>query len=280
MAMAPRPRKRFGQHWLKSQSVLAQILSAAQLQASDRVLEIGPGQGVLTAHLLAQIATVIAVEVDRDLCGLLRRKFADNPGFHLLEADFLALDLLKDLTQGAIAPPNKVVANIPYYITGPILEKLMGRIHQRPALSFEVIVLLVQQEVAARLCASPGTKTFGAMSVRMQYLAECDYICEVPPKAFYPPPKVTSAVVRLRPRLFPQAVHNPSLLAQLVQAGFASRRKMLRNNLQNIVSRDRLTALLTTLNLPAEVRAENLSVENWVVLSNKIQEDASLGKLF
>lgn len=274
--MAVRPRKRFGQHWLTSQVILAQILEAAQLQGGDRVLEIGPGQGVLTQRLLSEANTVIAVEVDRDLCKLLQQKFAAQPGFHLLAADFLTLDLQGALASEAIARPNKVVANIPYYITGPILEKLLGSIHQPPLLPFEAIVLLVQREVADRLCASPGSKTFGAMSVRMQYLAECDLICEVPAKAFYPPPKVTSAVVRLRPRAFTPAAGNPNLLAQLVQAGFASRRKMLRNNLNMVVDRERLTALLTTLGLAPEVRAESLSVENWVALSNKIQGKGSL----
>ncbi|MEO1350143.1 MAG: 16S rRNA (adenine(1518)-N(6)/adenine(1519)-N(6))-dimethyltransferase RsmA [Cyanobacteria bacterium J06635_15] len=273
--MAARPRKRFGQHWLTSQAVLAQIVSSAQLQDGDRVLEIGPGQGVLTERLLHQAETVIAVEVDRDLGKLLRQKFAAHPGFHLLETDFLTLDLLGALGHNAIAEPNKVVANIPYYITGPILEKLVGGINQPPLLPFEAIVLLVQREVADRLCAPPGSKTYGAMSVRMQYLAECEWICEVPPQAFYPPPKVTSAVVRLRPRRFIPAADDPRLLAQLVQAGFASRRKMLRNNIRDIVERDRLAALFTTLGLAPEVRAENLSVENWVVLSNRIQGEGS-----
>ncbi|MEM8545152.1 MAG: 16S rRNA (adenine(1518)-N(6)/adenine(1519)-N(6))-dimethyltransferase RsmA [Cyanobacteria bacterium P01_H01_bin.119] len=274
-----RPRKRFGQHWLTSPKILTRIVAAAQLQPNDCVLEIGPGQGILTEQLLGRVESVIAAEIDRDLCRVLQEKFAEQKSFYLIEGDFLALDLPDDmanrLSAGAIALPNKAVANIPYYITGPILAKLLGTISSPPVLSLETIVLLVQKEVADRICAQPGSKTFGAMSVRLQYLADCHYICDVPPGAFYPPPKVTSAVVRLRPRAYPFPATDLTHLDQVVKAGFASRRKMLRNNLQPWVERDRLLALLDALELKPQVRAEDLSVQQWVGLSNKILEDGA-----
>ena len=166
--------------------------------------------------------------------------------------------------------PNKVVANIPYYITGPILEKLLGRISAPNPHPFDQIVLLIQKEVAERVCARPGSRVFGALSVRVQYLADCDLVCTVPAKAFQPPPKVDSAVVRLKPRPIQVAAHDPKYLEQLVTLGFATKRKMLRNNLGSIVERDRLTDVLTQLGLNPQARAEELGIADWVALSNTL----------
>ena len=267
----PRPRKRFGQHWLRDPQILNQILAAAELSNNDRVLEIGPGQGVLTKGLVPFTQAVVAVEVDRDLVRQLRQQFQASERFHLIEGDFLDVDLRAMLADYPnLQSPNKVVANIPYYITGPILEKLLGRIHQPIPYPYESIVLLVQKEVAERLYAEPGTKAFNGLSVRVQYLAECELICPVPASAFKPTPKVESAVVRLRPRSFPQQASDPKLLDTLVKQGFSQKRKMLRNNLKSLVERDRIAAMLETMDLDPQVRAEQLSVENWVTLSNRI----------
>ncbi|MGD1854037.1 MAG: 16S rRNA (adenine(1518)-N(6)/adenine(1519)-N(6))-dimethyltransferase RsmA [Leptolyngbyaceae cyanobacterium] len=267
----PRPRKRFGQHWLRDPQILNQILAAAELSNNDRVLEIGPGQGVLTKGLVPFTQAVVAVEVDRDLVRQLRQQFQASERFHLIEGDFLDVDLRAMLADYPnLQSPNKVVANIPYYITGPILEKLLGRIHQPNPYPYESIVLLVQKEVAERLYAEPGTKAFNGLSVRVQYLAECELICPVPASAFKPTPKVESAVVRLRPRSFPQQASDPKLLDTLVKQGFSQKRKMLRNNLKSLVERDRIAAMLETMDLDPQVRAEQLSVENWVTLSNRI----------
>jgi 16S rRNA (adenine1518-N6/adenine1519-N6)-dimethyltransferase len=268
------PRKRFGQHWLRSESALTQIVKAAALTPHDRILEIGPGTGVLTQKLLPLAQSVVAVELDRDLLQLLRKQFDRSANFLLLQGDILSLDLDATL-QGFpdFQAPNKVVANIPYNITGPILEKLLGTIAAPNPTPFESIVLLLQKEVAERLCAQPNSKAFGALSVRVQYLASCEWICHVPAKAFQPPPKVDSAVVRLVPRRFQPAAADPRWLDRLVKLGFATRRKMLRNNLQSVIDRDRLSALLEELQLNPQVRAEDLSVENWVVLSNRLQPE-------
>ena len=271
----PTPRKQFAQHWLRSEKALASIVSAAELVENDRVLEIGPGTGILTRPLLAVAQSVIAVEIDRDLCNLLSQRLGKIKNFLLLQGDFLSLDWAAILDPLPLFQnPNKVVANIPYNITGPILEKLLGTIAEPATKPFDSIVLLVQKEVALRLCARPDSRNFGALSVRVQYLADCEFICDVPAKAFQPPPKVDSAVVRLRPRMIVTPAANPRWLETLLRVGFGSKRKMLRNNLQSLVDRDRLVQLLETLEIPSNVRAEDLSVDQWITLSNQLQPNA------
>ncbi|MEL6229651.1 MAG: 16S rRNA (adenine(1518)-N(6)/adenine(1519)-N(6))-dimethyltransferase RsmA [Cyanobacteria bacterium J06627_3] len=269
----PRPRKRFGQHWLRDPQILNQILAAAELSMGDRVLEIGPGQGVLTKGIVPFTQAVVAVEVDRDLVQKLRQQFQASERLHLIEGDFLDVDLTAALADYPnFQSLNKVVANIPYYITGPILEKLLGRIRQPNPQPYESIVLMVQKEIAERLYAQPGTKAFNGLSVRVQYLADCQLICPVPSSAFKPAPKVESAVVRLRPRPFPQQATNPKLLETLVKQGFSQKRKMLRNNLKSLVERDQVTAVLESMAINPQVRPEQLSVENWITLSNHVAE--------
>ncbi|NEO32622.1 MAG: 16S rRNA (adenine(1518)-N(6)/adenine(1519)-N(6))-dimethyltransferase RsmA [Symploca sp. SIO3C6] len=277
--MNPKARKQFAQHWLRSEKVLQKIVTAAKLQQSDRLLEIGPGTGILTRRLLPAVESVLAVEIDRDLCELLVKKLGNNDNFLLLQGDFLSLDLTNQLSEFPnFQKLNKVVANIPYHITGPIIQKLIGTIAQPALPGFELIVLLVQKEVAQRLYAKPGSKAFGALSVRVQYLAECELICDVPSVAFYPPPKVDSAVVRLHPRVVEPPADNPKHLEMLLKLGFSSKRKMLRNNLKSVVKVINqassveldLTNLLEQLEVNPQARAEELSVAQWVALSNTL----------
>lgn len=272
----PHARKQFGQHWLCSDKALNRIVQAAELrpashpQPGDRILEIGPGRGALTRQLLPLAESVVAVEIDHGLCELLVKKLGSRDNFLLLQGDFLSLDveaLLPPLPK--FQRPNKVVANIPYNITGPILEKLLGTIAAPVQDPFDLIVLLVQKEVALRLCAKPKSTHFGALSVRVQYLADCEFICDVPAKAFQPPPKVDSAVIRLRPRPLEQPAQDPKRLETLVKLGFSSKRKMLRNNLQSLIDRDQLVALLTDLGINPQTRAEDLSVAEWIALSDR-----------
>lgn len=266
-----RPRKVFAQHWLKSDQVLEAIVRAGECQDGDRILEIGPGTGILTRRLLPLVESLVAVEIDRDLCALLVKQLGNKDNFLLLQGDFLTLDLAANLSAFVkFQNQNKVVANIPYNITGPIIEKLLGTIAKPNPEPFELIVLLVQKEVAERLYAKPGSKSFGALSVRVQYLADCELICHVPASAFQPPPKVDSAVIRLRPRQIETPASDPRKLENLVKLGFSAKRKMLRNNLQPVVERDRLTHLLEQLNINPQARAEDLSVQQWVNLSNLI----------
>jgi len=272
-----RPRKLFAQHWLKSEKALDAIIRAAECTQSDgsanakdvRVLEIGPGTGILTRRLLPLVKSLVAVEIDYDLCKLLAKQLGKTENFLLLQGDFLTLDLPSHLVAFPnFQKPNKVVANIPYNITGPIIEKLLGTITNPNPEPFDSIVLLVQKEVAERLYAKPGSKAFGALSVRVQYLAKCELICTVPAAAFHPPPKVDSAVVRLYPRQIEIPALDPKRLENLIKLGFGAKRKMLRNNLQSVVERDRLTHLLEQLEINPQVRAEDLSVNQWVTLVN------------
>lgn len=264
-------RKRFGQHWLTSNEVLTQMVSSADLVANDSVLEIGPGKGVLTEKLLARVERLVSVEVDRDLCAYLRKHFKDHPRFELIEGDFL-----KTPFDGPDALPifdrvTKVVANIPYNITGPILDKLLGSVDSSLNKPLELIVLLLQREVAERICAAPGSRVFGAMSVRSQYLADCQVLYPVPAKAFKPPPKVESAIIRLKPRPYPIQASNPKWMGTLVKQGFSTRRKMLRNNLAAIVDQDTIVPVLESIEASPEARAESLSIEQWVKLSDSLK---------
>lgn len=269
-----KPRKRFGQHWLQSEETLNRIMAAAALKKSDRVLEIGPGTGILTRRLLREVESVVAVEIDRDLCKKLVKSLGKEENFLLLQGDILSLDLETYLTNfPRFQNPNKVVANIPYNITGPILEKLLGTIARPAQNPYELMVLLMQKEVGDRLAAQPGTKAFGALSIRVQYLATCELICHVPKTAFVPPPQVDSVVVRLRPQPIETPAADPKHLDTLVKLGFASRRKMLRNNLKSIVELDRLSQFLEQLNINSESRAEDLSLQQWIALSNWLSEN-------
>ncbi|MFB2969829.1 16S rRNA (adenine(1518)-N(6)/adenine(1519)-N(6))-dimethyltransferase RsmA [Aerosakkonema sp. BLCC-F183] len=268
--MPPQARKQFAQHWLKSDKALNQIVAAAEITNRDRILEIGPGTGILTRRLLPLAQAVVAVEIDRDLCELLAKQLGKRENFLLLQGDILTIDLAANLVNFAnFQKPNKIVANIPYNITGPILENLLGTIANPNPEPYDLIVLLVQKEVAERLYAQPSSKAFGALSVRVQYIADCELICNVPARDFSPPPKVDSAVVRLRPHSR-FAAQNPKHLETIVKQGFAEKRKMLRNNLKSIVDRDRLTHLLEQLEINPQVRAEDLSVAQWVTLSNSL----------
>lgn len=275
--MTVRTRKRFAQHWLRSEKALSKIITAAQLQPQDNILEIGPGTGILTHRLLSATQSVIAVEIDRDLCQKLVKKFGNQEKFLLLQGDILTLDLESNLQAFPnFHNPHKVVANIPYNITGPIIEKLLGTIAQPSLNPYELIVLLVQKEVALRLCGKAGSRHFGALSVRVQYLAQTEFICDVPAKAFYPPPKVDSAVVRLRPQAIEKPANNPKFLETIVKLGFANKRKMLRNNLQGIIERDALSQLLEKLEINPQSRAEDLRVTDWVNLSNYMETEAQV----
>ncbi|QBE69242.1 SSU rRNA (adenine(1518)-N(6)/adenine(1519)-N(6))- dimethyltransferase [Synechococcus sp. WH 8101] len=264
-------RKRFGQHWLRDEQVLERILQAADLQADDRVLEVGPGRGALTERLLASpVAWVHAVELDRDLVGGLRQRFAVEPRFSLQEGDVLAVAL--EGPGGSRA--TKVVANIPYNITGPLLERLVGRLDRPVDPPYQSLVLLVQKEVAERIRARPGQSSFSALSVRMQLLAHCSSVCPVPPRCFQPPPKVQSEVVRLDP--LPADQRLPIELARgverLLRMAFLARRKMLRNTLAPLAAPDQLQALATAAGINLQQRPQEIAPAAWVALARGLNQ--------
>ena len=267
---AHRARKRFGQHWLMDQAVLARIVAAADLQPGDRVLEIGPGRGALTERLLRSTdAAVAAVELDRDLLAGLERRFGADPRFQLIAGDALAVPLPE---------ADKVVANIPYNITGPLLERLVGRL-DRPVLpAYRRLVLLLQQEVAERIRCQPGSSAYSALSVRMQLLAECRTVCAVPPRCFQPPPKVQSEVISIAPlpaeqRLDPTVARR---VEQLLRRCFATRRKMLRNSLGGLLPADELTALAAGAGIDLQQRPQELAPAAWLALAAGLNRTTSL----
>ena len=259
-------RKRFAQHWLIDAAVLTQILDAADVQPDDRLLEVGPGRGALTERLLASSASAVhAVELDRDLVSGLRQRFADQPRFSLQEGDVLSVPLT--LADGRAA--TKVVANIPYNITGPLLERLLGRLDRPVDHPYQRLVLLLQKEVAQRIRALPGQSCFSALSVRLQLLAHCTTVCSVPPRSFKPPPKVHSEVILIEP-LAPEQRLEPLLakrVESLLRQAFLARRKMLRNTLAKVLPAAELNALADDLGISLQQRPQELSPATWVELA-------------
>ena len=252
MASSHGPKKSLGQHWLKEPEILADIAEAAELTGDDVVLEIGPGLGTLTSRLLARANSVTAVEFDTDLARKLPGQF---PGKKLtvVNQDILQFDLNQ-------LPKNyKVVANVPYYITSKIVEKLMTA-ENKPSIA----VLLVQKEVAERIAAEAGNMS--VLSVSVQIFAEAELDIEVPRQFFTPPPKVDSQVVILRTR------NNPLITPEdqrdffrIVKAGFSAKRKKLRSSLSGGLGIDKSAAeeLLKNAGISPDARAEDLAIEDW-----------------
>ena len=252
MASSRGPKKSLGQHWLKDPEILADIAEAAELTSDDVVLEIGPGLGTLTSRLLARANSVTAVEFDTDLARKLPGQF---PGKKLavVNQDILQFDLNQ-------LPKNyKVVANVPYYITSKIVEKLMTA-ENKPSIA----VLLVQKEVAERIAAEAGNMSI--LSVSVQIFAEAELDIEVPRQFFTPPPKVDSQVVILRTR------NNPLITPEdqrdffrIVKAGFSAKRKKLRSSLSGGLGIDKSVAeeLLKNAGISPDARAEDLAIEDW-----------------
>lgn len=264
-------RKRFGQHWLRDASVLEAIIAAADLQPDDSVLEVGPGRGVLTERLLASKAALIqAIELDRDLVAGLTERFSADQRFHLRQGDVLETRL--ELPDGKTA--SKVVANIPYNITGPLLDRLIGRLDRPVDPPYQRLVLLVQKEVAERIRARPGQSSFSALSVRMQLLAECRSVCSVPPRCFQPPPKVQSEVIALDPYHADKRLdlERARRVESLLKQAFLSRRKMLRNTLGGVATPDHLQAVAADAGITLQQRPQEISPQAWVALATGLNQ--------
>ncbi len=251
-------RKQWGQHFLRDPSVHAAIVAAAALDPADRVVEIGAGLGTLTAHLLQTGAEVWAIERDRDLCTVLRAELGDDPRFSLHEADAVRFDY----TQTAGERPARVVGNLPYHLTGPLLFRLLEA-HAATG----PWVVMIQKEVADRLCASPGTKTYGGITVGLSRVRAIEWVARVPPGAFLPPPRVDSAVIRLSPR--PQArgeVASEAGFLALVRAAFQRRRKTLLNALSSLGPKPRVLAWCEQAGVDPQLRPERLGPEQFAAL--------------
>ena len=254
---APPVRKSLGQHFLSDTRILERIVDALGPTQSDTVVEIGPGRGALTEILKARAGKVVAIEYDRALAAMLREQYARS-NVTIVEADVLSLDLHK--TAGG---PFLLAGNVPYYITTPILFQAL----QRPRA--ERAVFLVQKEVAERMSAAPGGKTYGALSVNLQALASAEMIMRVPPGAFRPPPKVDSAVVRVIPRADPVvAADEEAAFSSFVQAIFGMRRKQMQRVLRSVRSLEADVAMQTLekLGIDPTLRPESLSPEQFAAV--------------
>lgn len=263
-------KKRLGQHFLVDAQVLQKIADAGGATAGDTVLEIGPGAGFLTRFLLNDDVEVIAIDLDRDAIRYLEAR--QYPGLKLEHGDFLQMDL-----RGVAAGKHfKVIGNVPYQITGLILGHLLGEIG-RPSLWLERIdniVITVQREVAQRMVARAGSKDYSQVSLLVEYFCEANIELIIPPESFFPRPKVTSAVVRLKPSASPRVqCRNHQLLRQVIKAGFKQRRKMLRNNLSFLrADQSEIDQLFARLHLDPQVRAERLSLQQFAMLTDAIDE--------
>ena len=251
------PRKRFGQNFLRDEAVIQEIARSVAAGADDHIVEIGPGEGVLTAALIASGCALDAIELDRDLIARLLASFSTYPGFRLHNADALRFDFAS-LRKNDM--PLRMVGNLPYNISTPVLFKLL----EYGTLIADMHFML-QREVVDRLAANPGNKDWGRLGVMAQFQCEVEPLFEVPPEAFYPPPKVQSAVVRLTPhatRLWPDC--DRAQLRRVVTLAFSQRRKTLRNNFKNIFDDSALLAL----GIDPAARAETLSLTDCVALTS------------
>ena len=261
-------QKRFGQNFLIDAHVLEKIVSAAGITKDDCVLEIGPGIGTMTQYLAESAGQVIAVEIDTNLLPILADTLKDYSNVKVINQDILKVDineLVKEYNNGR---PIKVVANLPYYITTPII---MGLFESN--VPIDNITVMVQKEVADRMQVGPGSKDYGALSLAVQYYASPYIVANVPPNCFMPRPKVGSAVIRLTK--YKDAlikVTNEKLLFQLIRASFNQRRKTLQNGIKNFgglnFSKEQVAQALEEMELPASVRGEALTLEQFAQLSN------------
>lgn len=265
-------QKRFGQNFLIDSHVLDKIVNAAGITQDDCVLEIGPGIGTMTQYLAEYAGRVVAVEIDTNLLPILAETLKDYSNVTVINEDILKVDmnqLVKEYNQGR---PIKVVANLPYYITTPII---MGLFESN--VPIENITVMVQKEVADRMQVGPGSKDYGALSLAVQYYASPYIVANVPPNCFIPRPNVGSAVIRLtRYQEPPVQVKDTALMFRLIRASFNQRRKTLQNGLNNSpelsFSKEEIAAVIESLGLPAAVRGEALTLEQFAALANAFSD--------
>ena len=265
-------QKKFGQNFLIDTHVLDKIISAAGITKDDFVLEIGPGIGTMTQYLACVAREVVAVEIDKNLIPILEDTLSDYDNVSIINEDILRVDLVSLAEEKNQGCPIKVVANLPYYITTPII---MGLFEKKVPL--ESITVMVQKEVADRMQVGPGTKDYGALSLAVQYYAEPYIVANVPPNCFMPRPSVGSAVIRLtRHKEMPVQVKDEQLMFKLIRASFNQRRKTLANGLKNSseldLSKEMIEQAIEQLGKGASIRGEALTLEEFAQLANIISD--------
>ena len=269
-------KKKFGQNFLIDSGVLESIVEAAGVSRDDCVLEIGPGIGTLTQYLAEAAGKVVSVEIDKTLMPVLSDTLSEYDNVTIINEDVLKVDI------GAIAAeynggkPMKVVANLPYYITTPIIMKLF-----ESGAPIESITVMVQKEVADRMTEGPGSKDYGSLSLAVGYYAEPESVCDVPPSSFIPQPNVGSAVVRLTKYDKPKVtVSDEKYMFEIIRTSFNQRRKTLSNSLSNNpslgVSRQQVQDALTKMGINDKARGETLSLEQFAALSDILQSSGAM----
>lgn len=262
--------KSLGQNFLIDENVLDAIISGAHINSDSYVLEIGPGFGTLTQKLCMNAKKVVSVEIDDTVIPILKDNLKDFDNLTVINSDILKTDISALTNEYFNANPAKVCANLPYYITTPVITALLN-----PTLPLTDITVMVQKEVAERLAAKPGSKAYGAISVIVGYYAQCEILLTVPPSAFIPQPKVSSAVIRLKKRQQPSVtVKSEEIYFKVVKAAFAQRRKTLLNSIVNSnmlgISKEKATELLISAGIDPKRRGETLSIEEFAKIANAL----------
>lgn len=265
-------QKKFGQNFLIDTHVLEKIISAAGITKDDCVLEIGPGIGTMTQYLAENAGHVVAVEIDRNLIPILKETLADYDNVTVINEDILRVDIKALAEEYNGGKPIKVVANLPYYITTPIIMGLF-----ESGVPIDNITVMVQREVADRMKEGPGSKDYGALSLAVQYYAEPEIVANVPPNCFIPRPNVGSAVIRLtRHKEMPVEVKDPALIFKIIRASFNQRRKTLQNGLGNApelpYTKEQIAAAIAEMGLTPTIRGEALSLAQFAQLSDILGE--------
>lgn len=265
-------QKKFGQNFLIDERVLEKIVNAADLDKEDYVIEIGPGIGTLTQYLCEKAGKVTSIEIDKELIPILTETLESYDNFELINEDVLKVNLHELVNKNNNGKPCKVVANLPYYITTPIIMSLLEN-----RVPIESITVMVQKEVADRMMVGPGTKDYGALSLAVQYYAEPYIVANVPQNCFVPRPNVDSAVIRLTCHKKPPVdVMDEELMFKLIRASFNQRRKTLVNGITNYAgldySKEIITQALIDLGLSEKVRGETFDLNMFAALSDKIIE--------
>lgn len=265
-------QKKFGQNFLIDTHVLEKIIAAAGITKDDCVLEIGPGIGTMTQYLAENAGHVVAVEIDRNLIPILKETLADYDNVTVINEDILRVDIKALAEEYNGGKPIKVVANLPYYITTPIIMGLF-----ESGVPIDNITVMVQKEVADRMKEGPGSKDYGALSLAVQYYAEPEIVANVPPNCFIPRPNVGSAVIRLtRHKEMPVEVKDPALMFKIIRASFNQRRKTLQNGLGNAselpYTKEQIAAAIAEMGLTPTIRGEALSLAQFAQLSDILGE--------
>ena len=265
-------QKKFGQNFLIDTHVLDKIISAAGMTKEDTVLEVGPGIGTMTQRLSQAAGQVIAVEIDTNLIPILKDTLQDCENVTVINEDILKIDIKKMAEEKGGGRPVKVVANLPYYITTPIIMGLF-----ESGVPIDNITVMVQKEVADRMKEGPGSKDYGALSLAVQYYAEPEIVANVPPNCFIPRPNVGSAVIRLtRHKEMPVEVKDSALMFKIIRASFNQRRKTLQNGLGNAselpYTKEQIAAAIAEMGLTPTIRGEALSLAQFAQLSDILGE--------